>query len=934
MTRSILESALHYRSNGISVIPINPRTKRPYFKFLPKTEKGDPTWKPYQSEIADEATIRQWFEDTDAAVGCVCGAVSGGLLIIDTDVPRFYDVWRANVGELADGLPAQTTGGGGNQTLMRCSDPGQNRPLAWAPNEAEDTGREIAMETRAEGGYAVLAPSFHPSGNRYVSLVDDLAAIPTISQARADALLAAARKLDEAPKTRQGIEAAAKVETTQRAAMNGQASVIGAYNQAVTITDLLETHKYTKHGDGYARPDGSHQSVTIDEGKSFHHNTNDPLSNGYWRDAFGVYCQMNHAGDVKKAVKAAAEQLGMKMESHDTKATKKTSGQDETAGRRYLTEDEIDTLRPPTWLIKGVMPAGEVTLVSGPGDAGKTFIVTDMMKRVAQHYPVMYGALEDAPGIRIRKRAWELHYQRPKNGNFLMWTQALDLYDAVSVDSFIAEVAPLGLRMITLDTLSRALGGADENSNTDIAVVMNNCERIAHATGAAVVILHHTTKDGQAYRGASALKNNTYGHLEISRDDDLIHFKIGRIKNTAEQAPRYFKLVSVPLPDILDDDGNPVSSAVILPADRVPTGDRITANQVRMLETLMLMDDAQGGASTTELAKATGLVGNSFYSALKRLKALGLMTKGDNTRDPLTITSTGRARLSVESANPEHQLIGITIDAAPPFEVNTRLDALLPLLPGSNELLPNDPGSNDGSNEPETDPENTIATNITTSDIARPQAITTITTKLLPDDFGSNELLLPTYHTPLGVVVGSNRGSNGLEHDLRREAEVAKALAAGDVKAARAAANQIRGRKEQKAADLKIAEYVAAHKTEEASGDLNKPSSRYSGDAATIIGHDAVMGRWEKPVRQWTVGDVAPYAQYPVSVFMTFIEPGKRKRAAFTVYGDLRYLTVEAGGDVLYDSRWDVPCDMDKWATTNAKFTKNRGITIHREQAV
>ncbi len=494
--------------------------------------------------------------------------------------------------------------------------------------------------------------------------------------------------------------------------------------------------------------------------------------------------------------------------------------------RRYLTEDEIDTLRPPTWLIKGVMPAGEVTLVSGPGDAGKTFIVTDMMKRVAQHYPVMYGALEDAPGIRIRKRAWELHYQRPKNGNFLMWTQALDLYDAVSVDSFIAEVLPLGLRMITLDTLSRALGGADENSNTDIAVVMNNCERIAHATGAAVVILHHTTKDGQAYRGASALKNNTYGHIEISRDDDLIHFKIGRIKNTAEQAPRYFKLVSVPLPDILDDDGNPVSSAVILPADRVPTGDRITANQVRMLETLMLMDDAQGGASTTELAKATGLVGNSFYSALKRLKALGLITKGDNTRDPLTITSTGRARLSVESANPEHQMSGITTDTAPPFEVNTRLDALLPLLPGSNqslpngsgsdELLPNDPGSNGGSNEPETDPENTITTSITTNDVARPQAITTITTNLLPDDFGSNELLLPTYHTPLGVVVGSNRGSNALEHDLRRDAEVAKALAAGDVKAARKAANQIRGRKEQKAADLKIDEYIAAHETEEA----------------------------------------------------------------------------------------------------------------------
>jgi len=68
----------------------------------------------------------------------------------------------------------------------------------------------------------------------------------------------------------------------------------------------------------------------------------------------------------------------------------------------------------------------------------------------------------------------------------------------------------------------------------------------------------------------------------------------------------------------------------------------------------------------------------------------------------------------------------------------------------------------------------------------------------------------------LGEGVGSNRESNALEHDLRRDAEVAKALETGDVKAARKSANLIRGRKEQKAADQRIDEYVAAHKTEEA----------------------------------------------------------------------------------------------------------------------
>ena len=322
MNNPILEAALHYRAAGLSVIPANPRTKQPYFKLLPKNAEGKPTWKPYQETIADEATIRQWFTGTDAGIACVCGEVSGRLLIIDFDVAGFYEHWLQLAGDLADGLPTQRTGGGGHQVLMRCPDPGRNDALAYALNEADETGREIAIETRAEGGYAVLAPSMHPSGNRYVSLVDDLAAIPMISQAHADALLAAARKLDQAPKTRQQIEAEAKVDTTARANLNGQASVIEAYNQAVTITDLLEAHGYTKHGAGYARPAGGHASVTINDGKSFHHNTNDPLCTGYWHDAFSVFCELAHQGDMNAAVKAAAAELGLELPKHGTTSTK------------------------------------------------------------------------------------------------------------------------------------------------------------------------------------------------------------------------------------------------------------------------------------------------------------------------------------------------------------------------------------------------------------------------------------------------------------------------------------------------------------------------------------------------------------------------------------------------------------------------------------
>ncbi len=72
-----------------------------------------------------------------------------------------------------------------------------------------------------------MAPgSLHPSGRRYEAISGDFTNIPTVSQAVADALVAAARKLDEAPFTRQQLEAkenAAGPCTKYRS--NGQAAV-------------------------------------------------------------------------------------------------------------------------------------------------------------------------------------------------------------------------------------------------------------------------------------------------------------------------------------------------------------------------------------------------------------------------------------------------------------------------------------------------------------------------------------------------------------------------------------------------------------------------------------------------------------------------------------------------------------------------------------
>jgi DNA-binding MarR family transcriptional regulator len=634
MTLSILDAALHYRSNGISVIPIDPQTKRPYWRLLPKNAEGKGAWKQYQTASADEATIRQWFTGTDAGIAAVCGAVSGNLLILDFDVSGFFEAWQVLAGELADGLPAQRTGGGGQQVLLRCPEPGRNVHLAWSPDESEDTGREIAIETRSEGGYAVLAPSLHPSGNRYVSLVDDLAAIPTISQARADALLAAARKLDEAPKTREQIEGAAKVHTAPRADLNGQASVIDAYNQAVTITDLLEDHKYTKHGDGYARPDGSHKSVTIDDNKSFHHNTNDPLANGYWHDAFDVYCQMKHAGDIKKAVKAAAEDLDMKLETHGTKKTTSNIGANspQSGVPKLLHADQLDTLPKSPDLIPGFLSLNTLHQVFGRAGAGKSFLNLDIALSVAQYANVVYLAAEDAERYPERIHAWREHHQAG-TGDLFFWPEPVNLLNPDAVSTFLAEVNPLEPALIVVDTLQSCMVGADENSTRDMGLAIEALNTIRRQTTAAILICHHTGWSDTHERGNSALRAACRLVMKLSQSDDGLITLSCEKTNSAKFEPRYFRLLPV------GDSRTVVPSSKLMGRDMA-----LTEKHFDLLEALSLAIFA-GGATHSQLVEHLDMPKSTVNKGISKLLGLGYVEASDGRYKQYTLTSTGKHEL-------------------------------------------------------------------------------------------------------------------------------------------------------------------------------------------------------------------------------------------------------------------------------------------------
>jgi hypothetical protein len=364
-----------YARSGLSVIPISTASKRPLGALLPRicdfprridprtkaltTGNGHGSWLAMQYTIVTRAEQTSWFtahglqharraaerlwkeepprsDDARAAVlaepvgvAVATGAASGGLLVLDFDGAGFYERWRERVGALPADVFVQRTGGGGYQVWVRCDHPGRNTKLAWAVT-TDDHGQpkrdernrvigKVAIETRGDAGYAVLAPSLHPSGRRYETLQGDPTQLPHVGMDVVTAWLTAARALDEMPAPPAPAPTTTR-ESTYRPALNGTGNVIDAFNEAVPITEALEEARYTLAPHGpyagrYIRPNSKsgNPSVVVREGRSYHHSSSDALSDGYWHTAFDVYCQTQHHGDVKEAVKAAARRLNIPL---------------------------------------------------------------------------------------------------------------------------------------------------------------------------------------------------------------------------------------------------------------------------------------------------------------------------------------------------------------------------------------------------------------------------------------------------------------------------------------------------------------------------------------------------------------------------------------------------------------------------------------------
>lgn len=178
-------------------------------------------------------------------------------------------------------------------------------------------------------------------------------------------------------------------------------------------------------------------------------------------------------------------------------------------------------------LVKGLLDLGAMSVMYGASNTGKSFLAMMLAYYIASgrawagmkvtRSGVAYIVGEGARGIGRRAAALRAKYG-PCDG-FNLLRSGVNLFDAgADLEPLIVAIQGLGgVGFIVIDTLARAMAGGDENSTKDMSAFVKNIDRLRAATGAHVMLVHHSGKvAANGARGSSALRAATDTEIEIA----------------------------------------------------------------------------------------------------------------------------------------------------------------------------------------------------------------------------------------------------------------------------------------------------------------------------------------------------------------------------------------------------------------------------------
>jgi hypothetical protein len=227
-----------------------------------------------------------------------------------------------------------------------------------------------------------------------------------------------------------------------------------------------------------------------------------------------------------------------------------------------------------SYLVKGLIPRVGLVVAWGPPKCGKSFWTFDLVLHIAlgweyrghrtQQGTVVYCAFEGADGFRGRAEAFRQQHKITEAPFYLVPAVVDLIADHGQLISAVRAQTTTPV-VVVLDTLNRSLVGSESNDE-DMGKYVRAADAIREAFNCVVIIVHHCGVDGTRPRGHTSLTGACDAQLAVKRDgENHVVVTVEHMKDGVEGEVIRSHLELVELG--LDDDGDPITSCIIMPAE-------------------------------------------------------------------------------------------------------------------------------------------------------------------------------------------------------------------------------------------------------------------------------------------------------------------------------------------------------------------------------
>ncbi|MFD9225242.1 AAA family ATPase [Streptomyces sp. NPDC060064] len=293
--------------------------------------------------------------------------------------------------------------------------------------------------------------------------------------------------------------------------------------------------------------------------------------------------------------------------------------------------DGLDGLPDPVPLIDGILFRDSLAWIYGKPGSGKSFVGIDWAGCVANGLPwalrevsrgtVLYLVAEGTSGIRRRVRAWERNTGVAMSGvTFLpIAVQLLHGTDIAALTLLAEEMQPT---LIVIDTQARCTVGSNENDNGEMGNVVAAADQLREATGSCVLMIHHSGRNGENMRGASAFDGAATSIVKVIKNDDYVEVHCDKQKDVEDFETVFLKM-------------RPVLESVVLDnrLGQLGDDDKLTKNDEAIL-TVMREAFANSHASRSQIIAASEVPTSSGYRSIGKLERLGLLRQVGTEKQP------------------------------------------------------------------------------------------------------------------------------------------------------------------------------------------------------------------------------------------------------------------------------------------------------------